>query len=294
MNVSLRQIEVFLAVAQTLSFSEAAELCHLSQPALSANIKRLEEELGARLFDRHTRKVALTPVGAEFFATATALRDNAQIALARIQDFVAGRRGRLIVASVPSMASSFAPRVIAAFMREHPQIDVQLHDVLSEACIDMVRNGRADIALAPYKAGAEDLHQQQLFRDPVVVVYPVGHPLAQLSRVRWRDLQPHPHIVMNQSSGVRQLVDAEFSLFGLRMRPAFEVAQVGTMLGLIAANLGIGALAESLLQNANMGGLTYQRISDGNAYRVICAITPEGRALAPTVEPFLKLCQAFS
>lgn len=292
MNVSLRQVEVFLSVAETLSFSKAAKLCHLSQPALSANIKRLEEALGARLFDRHTRKVTLTAVGTEFLTIASGMTEAMQLSLTRMRDFVAGKRGRLVLAAAPSMAASFVPGLLSEFLREHPGIEVELHDELSDMCMDMLRQGAADVALAPRDPKAHDLVQQELFRDPLVLICTADHPLARHSSVRWRDVQAYPQVVMNRTSNVRNLVDAEFARHGLRMRPAFEVAQVGTMLGLLASDLGVGVLPQSLIHNLDMTGLVHRRISNRTAYRTICAMTVKDRAPTPALPPFLELCRA--
>jgi LysR family transcriptional regulator, carnitine catabolism transcriptional activator len=291
MNVSLRQVEIFLAVAQTLSFSQAARLCHLSQHALSANVKRLEETVGARLFDRHTRKVSLTPVGAEFLAIANGMKEGVELSLARLADVVAGRRGRLVLAAAPSMAASFVPGLIAAHAALHPDIEIELHDELSEVCLAMVRSGAADVALAPYKVNADDLEQRELFRDPLVMICSAGHPLAAKAAVRWADVQPFAHVVMNRSSSVRQLVDAQYAQHGMKLRPAFEVAQVGTMLGLIAADLGIGELPQSLIHNVDLSGLAARRISSQAAYRTICAVTLCGRSQSSALAPFLELCR---
>jgi LysR family transcriptional regulator, carnitine catabolism transcriptional activator len=291
MNVSLRQLEIFLAVGRTLSFSQAARLCHLSQPALSANVKRLEEEGGARLFDRHTRKVSLTPLGHEFMTMATAMQASMNLSLARLGDLVAGRRGRVVLAAAPSMAASFVPGLIAAHAARHPEIEIELHDELSDVCLDMVRAGAADVALAPFSANADDLEQRELFRDPLVVICSSKHPLAGRPAVRWRDVQAFPHVVMNRSSSVRQLVDAEYSRHGMKLRPAFEVAQVGTMLGLIAANLGIGELPRSLIHNVDLTGLAHLRISNKAAYRTICVVTLRGRSHPPALPLCLERCR---
>jgi LysR family carnitine catabolism transcriptional activator len=292
MNLSLRQIEVFLAVARTMSFSEAARMCHLSQPALSANVKRLEETLGARLFERHTRKVSLTALGTEFLAIATGMTENIHLSLGRMNDFVSGKRGRLVIAAAPSMAASLVPGLIADYSVRHPDIELELHDALSDVCLEMVRGGVADIALAAFKPDATEYDQRELFRDPLVMICPLGHPLAQRPLVRWRDVQAFPHVVMNRSSSLRQLIDAQYARYGIPLRPAFEVAHVGTMLGLIAANLGVGELPESLIHNIDMKGLAHRRISDKAAYRRICAITLRNRAQAPPLPPFLELCRS--
>ena len=294
MNFPLRQIEVFLAVAQTLSFSQAAKLCHLSQPALSANIKRLEESLGARLFDRHTRKVGLTAVGREFLTVATAMMENMQLSLTRMREFVAGKRGRLVIAATPSMAASFVPGLLSEYLQKHPDIEIDLHDELSDVCLDMLRRGRADVVLAAFEAEGEGLMQRRLFRDPLVVICPAQHPLARQSSVLWRDVQFYPHVVMNRTSNLRKLVDAEFARYGLRLQPAFEVTQAGTMLGLIASNLGVGALPRSLIHNLDMTSLVCRHIRNAAASRTICAITLKDRAQPPALAPFLDLCRTQS
>jgi len=104
-------------------------------------------------------------------------------------------------------------------------------------------------------------------------------------------VQAYPHIVMNSSSGVRQLIDTEFARHNVRLRPAFEVAHVGTMLGLIAAHLGIGELPQSLIENIGLVGLVPLRIHSAAAYRTICAVTPKNRSLSPSVTPFVELCR---
>lgn len=295
MNISLRQIEAFLAVARTLSFSEAARQCHLSQPALSATIKRLEGAINARLFDRHTRKVSLTAVGLEFFHVASGLADEFQEALSKVEDFVHGKFGRLVLAAAPSIASSFAPQVIAAFVKQNPRIQIELRDEMSDDCVDMVRQGLADIALTSSPTYPDDLNRTVLFRDYLAVIFQMGHPLSRLECVRWRDVQQYPQVVVNRKSTVRQLIDQEFSRCGVSMRPAFEVSQVGTLFGLASAGLGVGVLPELLLQHVNPMGLSQRRIHESKtSYRKICAITHRERMVPPAAAPFIQLCLQFA
>lgn len=289
MNLTLKQLEIFLTVAQTLSFSQAAVRCHLSQPALSANVQRLEETVGARLFDRHTRKVSLTPLGREFRPIAEALADNFEKAHGRIQDLVSGQRGRLVVAAAPSLAASLVPRAIAEFVGNHPRVEVRLHDALSDVCVDMVRSGIADLALAPRTEDADDLVQREMFKDPLVVLYREDHPLAARRSIRWEDVKPYEHILMNGKSSVRQLVDAEYARHGVQLRPAFEVMHVGTMLGLIEAGLGIGVLPQSLVQTLGLSGLTCRRFTAGGSYRSICGVTLLRHTSSPTVPAFIEI-----
>lgn len=290
MNVTLRQLEIFLAVAHTLSFSAAAKACHLSQPALSANIKRLEETIGYRLFDRNTRKVTLTAVGKELLEATTSMKGHIDRALERVQDCAAGRKGTLTLAVTPTIAASFAPPLLGEFLAAHPDIKVKIHDVFSDISIDMLRSGDADVALVPFKPAAADLLQEPLYRDPLVVVYPPDHPLEAKATVGWADLRSFPHVVPNRSSHVRQLVDMEHLRHGSALQPAYEVNHGGALLGLIAAGCGITELPESVVQYYNLRGLRVKRIKSASAYRMICLTTVRDRSLTPVAEVFRSLC----
>lgn len=291
MNITLKQIEAFLAVASTLSFSHAAEQVHLSQPALSANIRRLEEIVGTRLFDRDTRTVSLSVVGREFMPIAIGLIDGIDRGMTRIRDILAGKQGRLNIAVAPSVAAGLLPDLLVRYIVDYPEIDLRIHDVMSNVCVDMLRSGAADVALMPMRSDIDDLLPQLMFRDPLVVLCAAGHPLARRRNLEWTDIIPCKLIVRSSDSSVRQLLDAQYLLHGAVLRPAFEVAHVGTALGLIVAGLGIGILPSSVMRTINMDGLVCCRFSkQSTPYWTICACTPSTRSSPPTVEPFVRLC----
>ena len=292
MKITFRQVEVFLALASTLSFSEAARISHLSQPALSAAVKRLEETLGARLFDRTTRHVALTAVGVEFRRLAQQLAGNVDQAHLRIREYVSGKRGRLVVAAGPSIAASFLPAVIGEYTRRWPEVELLLHDELADICLEMVRTGKADVALTPKAAAGNELPSEELFRDYLVAIFPRNHPLASRRTLKWSDIQAHPQVAVNNRSQLRQTVNEQLQQLGQTFVPAYEVAQVATMLGLISEGLGIGVLSEGLLARMNLDGLAFRRISSTSAYRRIYASLPAGTPPGPIVSAFLDVCRA--
>ena len=292
MKITFRQVEIFLTLSSTLSFSEAARASHLSQPALSAAIRRLEETLGAKLFERTTRRVGLTPVGVEFRRLAEQLAGNVDQAQLRIREYAAGKRGRVVVAAAPSVASSFMPGVIGEFTRRHPEVELQLHDEFSDICLEMVRIGKADVAVTAANADAGDLVSEDLFRDHLVAVFPAAHPLAGKRTLKWSDLRPYAQVAVNNRSHLRQTVNEQLQQVGETFRPAYEVAQVPTLLGLIAQGLGIGVLAESLLARSNLAGLGHRRISSPSAYRRICLSVPAAGTPSPIVASFLEACRS--
>ena len=164
-HVSTRQLQAFVALVEQRSFTRAAGLCHLSQPAFSALIGQLEATLGLRLFDRSTRHVDLTPEGVNFLESAHRIRAEMRAAVAALRDAVTLQRGRVAVALLPSLAAGWLPQVLASYQQAHPGIAVDIADVLSEPCIDRVASGTADFALAAIRADTPALQAEPFCSD---------------------------------------------------------------------------------------------------------------------------------
>ena len=148
MNLSTRELHAFVALAEQRSFTRAAGSCHLSQPAFSALIRALEESLGSRLFDRTTRSIELTAAGLAFIEPARRLLRDAEEAVADVRDHAARKRGRVSVAVLPSLAAGWLPPLLADYHARYPGIELDVADVLSDACIERARSGAANFALA--------------------------------------------------------------------------------------------------------------------------------------------------
>jgi DNA-binding transcriptional LysR family regulator len=242
-DLSTRQLRAFLTLADQRNFTRAAQACHLSQPAFSALIRALEDVLGARLFDRDTRSVQLTPEGRLFESSARRLLDDMGGAMEDLADHVERRKGRVRVAALPSLAAGWLPAVFAEFMQTWPGIKVDLNDALSDACIALVRSGQADFALAASGAGeaaASDLRGARLCTDRFHLVCRADHPLAREPRLSAKKLAPWPFIQMARNSSVRQSLDA--ALHPLRLNSVFEVEHLATVMGLVEAGLGISVV----------------------------------------------------
>ena len=241
-DLSARQLRAFAALADQRNFTRAAQTCHLSQPAFSALIRTLEDTLGARLFDRDTRSVQLTPEGRLFEGSARRLLDDMQSAVGDLADHVERRKGRVSIAALPSLAAGWLPAILAEFMREWPGITVELHDALSDACIAQLRNHQADFALAATGAGAaaSDLRGRKMCSDRFHLVCRADHPLAKVPKLTARQLSPWPFIQMARISSVRQSLDA--ALHPLRLNAVLEVEHLATVMGLVEAGVGISVV----------------------------------------------------
>ena len=237
MEISTRELRAFLTLAEENSFTRAAALCHLSQPAFSALIKALEDTLGLRLFDRSTRHVELTPEGRDFAVSARRVMSEFEDAIVTVRESSDRKRGFVSIALLPSLAASWLPGVMAKFRDAYPGIQISVRDVLSEACIDDVRSRKADFCIAARQAGLADLRSQSFCSDEFHLVVPRKHPLAQLASPKPRDLAGHPFIHLTRTSSVRQILDV--ASFPHQMKPTMEVEHMATVLGMVRAGMGV-------------------------------------------------------
>lgn len=239
-HVSTRQLHAFLLLAQERSFTRAAAASHLSQPAFSALIRQLETTVGVRLFDRSTRHVDLTEEGAEFRVAAEQLLEGFERALGGLRERATLQRGKVSVAMLPSLAADWLPAVLAGFREAHPGVETQVHDVLSEPCLDRVRSGQADFALAAIRADTPALRAELFCSDDFHLVCPAGHPLASLRDPRPKDVAPWPFIHLSRTSSVRQYLDAATQ--PMAMGAVLEVEQLATVAGMVRAGLGVSVV----------------------------------------------------
>ncbi|MFX1678965.1 LysR family transcriptional regulator [Mitsuaria sp. CC2] len=236
-NLSARQLAAFVALAELRSFTRAAAQCHLSQPAFSALIRTLEDSLGARLFDRTTRAVEPTVEGSLFLEPARRLLQDMRLATDDLRDHVARRRGRVALAALPALAAGWLPPHLAAFRRDYPGIELDLADVLSESCVERVRSGRADLALAAVRATAPELSVEPFLSDVFYLVCRRDHPLAKRRKPTLAELAQQPLIGLARHSSVRQALDA--ALPSQPLRPLLELEQLSSVAGMVLAGLGV-------------------------------------------------------
>ncbi len=242
MNISLRQIRAFVAVAESGRFSLAAAHMHLTQSALSMMVKQLEGEMGARLFDRHTRMVQITEAGRAFLPVARKTLADLETALAVSRDAAALKHGRVTVATNAVIGATLLPWAMRQFALLHPGIRVILKDVAEEDIYARVRERDVDLGLGTVLDAEDDLDQIPLFRDRLTLLCAHNHPLAAKRRISWRALKGYPFIALAKGSPIRALADRALRHAGLQLAPAFEVSFSSTAISLAAVGLGVTAL----------------------------------------------------
>lgn len=290
-HLSTRQLDAFLALAEQRNFTRAAAQCHLSQPAFSALIRALEEDLGLRLFDRSTRHVDLTGEGQNFLESARRIRAEITSALAAVRDAATLQRGRVAVALLPSLAAGWLPEVLAAYRSSHPGIEIDIADVLSEPCIERVASGKADFALAAIRADTPELQAEPFCSDDFHLVCPADHPLARRRKpIAPADLAAYPFIHLARTSSVRQYLEAAFHPEA--MHTLMEVEQLATVMGMVRAGLGVSVVPALTLFHFDQPGLVTRPLALPGLLRQIYLVRRRDRSLSVAAQALYALVMA--
>ena len=282
MNITVRQLEVFACAARALSFTEAAATLGISQPALSESIRRIETELGLRLFDRTTRRLSLTDDGRALAGVAEEVVRDVRNG---IQDIASrgGRRPRVCVALLPSIAASLLPPAADDLRRTFPDAELMVCDVLHERAVGLVEDGIADLAVTMRPAG-EGLLYEPLGADRMHLVMRRDHALAGRGALPWQALSGHPFVALARTTSVRRLVDAGLAAADIALTARYEVEQIPSAVALVAAGLGVTALPELTFAMFPRQGLATRPLEQPVLSRALGLISRANRPLSPAAQ----------
>lgn len=242
MNISIRHLRAFIAVAESSSFVEASDVLNCSQPALSVTIRNLEDEIGGRLFVRSTRSVVLTPEGADFLPTARRLIKEFSSALTDVQNQLLLKRGRLNIAAIPSFSCGLLGKIIKEFRLLFPQVDVSLLDTHTEELVHHVHNGRVEFGVTFAPSSVQGLDFTSLFTDEFEVLFSPDNPLAKHFSGNAMELENEDFILLQAPSSIRYLILERLKAHGLNKSPVFECDQLATVGQMVANNVGISII----------------------------------------------------
>ncbi|MEU7019649.1 LysR substrate-binding domain-containing protein [Streptomyces sp. NPDC046203] len=245
--MELRQLEYFVAVAEERNFTRAAERVHISQSGVSAQIRQLELELGATLFDRSGRTVTLTAAGAAALDHARAALASAGAVGQAVGEVTGLIRGSLTLGMVVGCTLTPLFDALAAFHQAHPGVEIALREDGSDRLVEGVRTGTLDLAvIGAAGAAPADLESLTIVSERLVVAVPDGHPLARRRRVTLRDLIPYPLACMPSGTGLRTLFDQACAARGLRPTITLQAGAADALAGLAARGLAATVLSESM------------------------------------------------
>lgn len=251
-----------VAIAETNSFTKAAERCLVAQSALSHQISRLERELGAKLFERTSRRVRLTPAGASFLPAARECLEAAERAAANAAAAVGEVRGRLTVGLIPTVAAVDIPGALRDFRRRYPHVRIGLSMGASDDLVEQVREGVLEVAFLglPTTARPHGVNARELARDRLVAVVAPNHPLAEESAVDLYRLSSEVFVDLPAGTAGRIQSDQAFSAAGLTRDVTFEVSSADYMTRLVLEGLGIALLPSTYVPQ--LTGVTTIEVTD--------------------------------
>jgi DNA-binding transcriptional LysR family regulator len=287
-DLNLRQLQTFVTVARLNSFTRAAQLLRLSQPALTKQVRQLEETLGVRLFDRNTRRVELTRIGKELAPVINQLLQEIEAVVVNTKELAAQTRGVVRIAALPSVSSMLLPKAIARFKERYPGISVVLKDVIAQRIVMLVKTEEVDFGIGILNVSDSEVQYSPLLTDRMIVVFQPGSALERKKQIGLKDLVGLPLVLMDPGTSVRKLVDQAFEAIGQIARPAFEATYMSTAAGMVKAGLGVTILPLSAIEMGELTGLRVRPLQRPALTREIGVIEKSGRSRAPAAESFLQ------
>jgi DNA-binding transcriptional LysR family regulator len=251
--VELRQIRSFLSVAETLHFGRTAELIHLSQPALSLQIRALEEEVGVRLFERNRRKTTLTAAGFAFRDDATRALSQLDQAVRRARLAAHGKLGLLRIGFISTAGSEIVPNIVGQFRELNPEVEFSLRAITTADQVRMLETGSLDIGFLRLPIGGHaTLDVVTVHREAFVLVVPASHKLAKRKKVRLREVSGEDFVMYERAyaPGFHDLVLGMLRDAGIVPNVSQTAAELATLISLVDAHMGIAILPASAVKHS--------------------------------------------
>jgi len=290
MNVTIKQLRAVVSLASTASFRSAAEATHVSPPALSIAIAQLEGELGVRLFDRTSRQVSVSEIGARFIENARRVLADVDNMLQDVGDAAAARKGVVTIASVASIAGRVLPLALQRIAESFPGIEVRLVDDVGNQVISAVRERNADFGLttAPEFA-TDDMICEPLHQDAFYLAFHKDHRLARKRVINWSDIQGERVIGLSDATASFSLVDRELRKQTIQSASTFTVSQLSVAHALLDAAFGICVLPEIALPPPTQPHVVAALLRRPRLWRSIVACRLRNRSLSPAAEAALRI-----
>lgn len=289
--MNYRQIEIFAAIMECASITEAAMRLHLSQPAVSKSLKALEDELGLRLFQRTTRGLHATDEAREFYAEAS----RVLMGFGHLGAFARTLRdlghARIVVSTMVALSLKWLPEVTSEFVRLFPDVAFEFQFRSSTETVRLVAQGEVDVGIAQARSNDLSVQRQRVFDLSAVCALPAGHPLALRSSLHARDLQGQTIISLAEGDEFRRLFEATLAAHGVGVRSRIEVA-LGVMLcALVEAGGGIGIVDVETARAVNGPGIAFRRLEPAvrvPIYALRNVHKPQGLAVQRFIEHLLR------
>ncbi len=276
--MEMHQIRYFLSIAQAGSFTAAAEACHVSQPSLSAQVAKLEDELGGPLFERGRHGARLTQRGELFRVRAAEAMGQLEAGRRELEELSGLRRGSVALGCLPTTGAYLLPRLLSAFLKEFPNVQVRLQEASSPQLGKALLDFQIEIAIIDEAGLTAGMVSEPLFTEPLVVAVPPDHPLATRTALSLRELSDEPLILMKPGHGYRQIVIDALSHAGVAPRIVYESDEIETVQRLVEAGLGSSIVPMMVRRSP---GPAYVAVEEPSPSRTLLLAYRESSELSP-------------
>jgi LysR family hydrogen peroxide-inducible transcriptional activator len=283
--MELHQLRYFCAVAETGSFSRAAEHSHVAQPSLSQQILKLEDELGARLFDRLGRSVRLTEVGKAFLPRARAVLRELEAAKGDVVQSKDSVSGTLTIGVIPTIAPYFLPVRLTSFTRQFPQARLTVVEEITPVLLDRLRASTIDVAVLALPIRGHEFDTVPLLTERLFAAVPKKHALAGCRSLALSDLRKEPFLLLRDGHCFRDTAIAACDRARLHPQIIFESGQFSSILSMVSTGMGVSIVPEMAIEKNSH--CRYVRIADDEATRTVGATILRGRSLTRLHHAFL-------
>jgi len=290
--INLDRLRIFQAVAETRSFTRAAEVVHLTQPGISKHIRQMEEYYGTLLFDRLGKKVALTHAG-EILAEATQeIMASVTAAEQRIEELKGLRGGRLVIGASFALGIYLLPGVLAAFRKRYPAVEVTVDISLSAKIMAKILANKLDLGLVNQDTHDPRLHARQFMTDDLIVIVPRHHRWAKKKWIRPQELLGETFIVAARGAGVRAVIEERLKEKGIVLTNVVDFGNVEGVKRAVEAGLGVSIQPQSVVQRElSAGSLTGVLLAGLDAKLGRFYICRKDKNLSNAAKAFLALLQ---
>ena len=287
-NVTIKHIRAFRAVSEHSHFTRAAQALGLSQPALSALIAQLEQELSARLFTRDRRGAELTLAGREFLIASSRVLSEMDAAVGAARDYGKLRRGRLRIAALPSLCTLLLPNIIRRFHDQHKFVVIQVLDLVGEEVIGRAKRREIDFGLG-YVGPGDAVDHEPILADQLVAVASRSRLGSVAETVAWKELADHEIIAMGHGTTIRRLTDDAIRRSHADLRILLEPLQMPTAIAYARAGLGVAILPSTGVPRNLEADMVSAVLTDPIVDRTVSIIRSSEAQLEPAAEAFLAM-----
>jgi DNA-binding transcriptional LysR family regulator len=286
-KINFKLLLTFLAVAEHSSFKKAADALFISMPAVSMQIKQLEEQLGVALFQRTTRKVDLTAEGEQLMITARRAMAELDSGLARLQQTVDVQQGHLSIGCVPTIASSCLPTILTQFAKKYPGVSLHVRELAQRELLEAVRRSEVDFGIGPVE-DKSDLDFSSIFIDEYVALLPKNYQDKGRAGISLRELSKLPLLTLGASTLFREHLNVALTTNGLVAERNYEFTHVTTLVAMAEAGLGIAILPR--VATPEKTRLKTVKIINPVLTRTIGIVKIKGHTLSPAAARLVDLC----